>query len=162
MLVVSDTSPIANLLLANHLDLLRDLFEQVVVPPKVDAEIRRLAELGEDISVYEASLWIKIAVPSSSAQVARFSESLDAGESEAIALALELRCDFLLIDERKGTQIARAEGLQTIGLLGVLAKAKQKRLIRAVKPLLDHMEEVAGFWLGRKLKEDFLRDVGEQ
>mgnify|MGYP001767929126 CR=1 FL=1 len=48
---------------------------------------------------------------------------LDGGESEAIALAIELSADLILIDERKGTEAARRLGLTTIGVLGVLLEA---------------------------------------
>jgi hypothetical protein len=34
------------------------------------------------------------------------------------------------------------------GLLGVLAQAKERDLIRECKPILDEMVRVAGFWIG--------------
>lgn len=55
--------------------------------------------------------------------------SLDAGESAALALALALRPDFLLIDERRGTQIALDLGLRPTGTLGVLDMAASKKLL---------------------------------
>lgn len=161
MRVVSDTSPISNLLLIGQLDLLRLLFEVVIVPPAVDFEIRRLSIIGEDISAYEQSSWIVVRRPSSPVLVSQLRDSLDEGESEAIVLAKELGCDFLLIDERRGTQIARSNGLATIGLLGVLFQAKSKEMIAKVKPLLDDLEQTAGFWLGQKLRTSFLKDHGE-
>ena len=161
MLVISDTSPISNLLLVKQLELLHALFGEVVVPPAVDVEVRRLKELGEDTAAYEYSTWIKVQSPASSSWVEHFLLSLDEGESEAIALAKEIHCDLLLIDERRGTRIAKSQGLQTIGLLGVLSKAKEKGLIKSVRPLLEDLEAVAGFWLGAKLKVEFLSDHGE-
>jgi predicted nucleic acid-binding protein len=44
---------------------------------------------------------------------------LDLGESEAIALALELGSP-LIIDEKKGRKIAMREGIKIIGLLGIV------------------------------------------
>ena len=54
--------------------------------------------------------------------------NLDRGESEAIVLAKELHADFLLMDERLGTSTAESMGISTIGLLGVLIKAKEQHL----------------------------------
>lgn len=161
MLVVSDTSPISNLLLINQLELLQLLFEEVIVPTAVDVEIRQLANIGEDITAYESSKWIIVRQPSSPILVRQLRDSLDEGEAEAIVLAKELGSSLLLLDERRGTQIARSEGLTTIGLLGVLSKAKSKGLIEKVKPLLDNLEQRAGFWIGQNLRSNFLKDHDE-
>ncbi len=50
---------------------------------------------------------------------------LDSGEAEAIALAVELKADYLLIDETKGRQIAASYGIKVTGIIGVLIKAKE-------------------------------------
>lgn len=54
---------------------------------------------------------------------------LDPGETEAIALAVEIGADLLLIDERKGRREAKLLGLRTTGLLGVLLEAKKAGLL---------------------------------
>jgi len=80
---------------------------------------------------------------------------------KAITLALELKCDLLLMDERIGTRIARDEGLLTIGLAGVLVKAKDSQVIDAVAPLLNDLKTKAGFWLGNEVENSILSLVGE-
>ena len=46
-------------------------------------------------------------------------EGLDEGETAAIALAISLDADLLLMDERKGVVVARSKGLRVTGTLGV-------------------------------------------
>ena len=126
MIIVSDTSPVSNLILIGRLDLLRQLYTTVIVPASVDAEIRFLKNLGKDIAIYETAEWIRVLSPKNHAKANYFKSILDTGEAEAIALALELDCDFLLMDERVGTRIAGANGLTTLGLIGVLVKGKDE------------------------------------
>ncbi len=44
------------------------------------------------------------------------------------------------------------EGLSTIGLIGVLIKAKERKLIESVMPVVQELESQSGFWLGEQLK----------
>jgi|SRR5580765_5240333 len=161
MIIVSDTSPISNLILIGRIDLLRQLFETVIVPPAVDAEIKALKELGKDISEYQTAEWITVSTPIDKKQVSYLKTKLDAGEAEAIALAVEIGCDLLLIDERLGTKVAVEQGLQTLGLVGVLIKAKSEGLILNVGPILNDLEILAGFWIGDGLRERVLIQMDE-
>ena len=54
---------------------------------------------------------------------------LGVGEQEAITLALTLKADALLMDERKGRREALARGLTVSGTLSVLAEAAERGLI---------------------------------
>jgi predicted nucleic acid-binding protein len=54
---------------------------------------------------------------------------LDPGERAALALASTRQPAVLLIDERAGTEIARALGVPVTGTLGVLDEAARRRLI---------------------------------
>ena len=115
MIVVSDTSPVSNLILLGRLDILRKLFSEIIIPPAVDAEIRALKQFGKDLREYETAEWIKVIAPANLQKVQTLQVNLDEGEAQAIALALEINCALLLMDERNGTNIARQEGLQTVG-----------------------------------------------
>jgi len=86
---------------------------------------------------------------------------LDSGEAEAIALAVELKADYLLMDETKGRQIAERYGIKATGIIGVLIKAKENGLIAEVKPYLQKLINEAGFWLNPKLIEKILDIVKE-
>jgi predicted nucleic acid-binding protein len=86
---------------------------------------------------------------------------VDQGEAEAITLAKELNADYLLIDEKKGRKIAHEFGLRTVGLLGVLLKAKTQKHISVLKPVLDRLMSGADFWISEDLYSHSLKLAGE-
>jgi len=87
--------------------------------------------------------------------------TLDPGEAEAIALALEMAADLILLDERDGRIAAERAGLRVTGLLGVLLRAKRDGQIRSVKPELDLLRSRARFFVAPHLERMFLDHAGE-
>jgi predicted nucleic acid-binding protein len=85
---------------------------------------------------------------------------LDAGEASAILLAEQTDCRFLLIDERRGREIARRRGLPVVGLAGVLLAAKQSGLLESVGPVLADLSR-QGYRLANALVAEVLRLAGE-
>ena len=69
--------------------------------------------------------WVEILTPRSSLILGQ----LDLGESEAIALAVEVHADVLLIDEQAGRQEALRRGLRVAGTLSILDEADQAGLV---------------------------------
>ena len=161
MIIVSDTSPVSNLILIERLDILQKLFSEIIIPTAVDAEIQALKQFGKDLNEYETSEWIKVLSPGNLQKVQSLQTKLDEGEAQAIALALEINCHLLLMDERIGTIVARQEGLQTVGLVGVLIQAKKVRIIENAGEVLRNLKDIAGFWLGEKLERKILEELGE-
>ena len=160
MLVVSDTSPICALAHLNHLDLLGRLFGEVLVPPAVAAELRVSAGSWPGLDVGTLPIF-KVQAPRDSRRVAELCAGLDIGESEAIALALECRADAVLLDEARGRLAAAQEGLQVVGTLGVLERAKRRRLIARVLPLVDRLTKETGFFVSAELREELRQRVRE-
>ena len=153
MIVVSDTSPISNLLQIGDLDLLRLLFQEIVIPNDVFLEI---CEIEKQAEILAAQDWIKPATIKDSTLKNELLKELDKGEAEAIVLAIELKADYLLMDENKGRAIAESYNLKVIGILGVLLQAKQKGLISEVKTHLQKLVDEAGFWLSPNIIEKVL------
>lgn len=158
--LVADTSPLISLDACNQLDLLRELYTCVVVPRAVEVELRVGGMTGLPSGLTRAHRrWIKVrtlSTPPSPALVA----TLDLGEAEAVALALEISSSLVLLDETAARAVARALGLKVTGALGVLLRAKNKGLLPAVKPSIDLMLS-RGVLLGSGLIESVLRGAGE-
>lgn len=132
MIVVSDTSPLNGLLVIGRLDVLIQVYQKVIIPPAVYQEL-----------------------------LALLSKTLDQGESEAIATSIERNADYLLIDEKKGRAVAESLGIKIVGLVGVLIEAKELEVIGQVKPLLDELQQKAGFWISEKFYSYILQKLGE-
>lgn len=156
MIVVSDASVVINLNRIGRLGLLRDIYGRVVVPEAVRREVER----GAPRLVEAEAGWIEVRAVKSRGLVAELAENLDAGESEAIALAVEMRADFLLIDENLGRAAALRYGLSITGLLGVMLVAKSRRLIPAVAPEIQALRD-GGFWLSDEVIARVLRQAAE-
>ena len=86
--------------------------------------------------------------------------ALDAGEAAVIQLALEQNIETVCIDELKGRRAANAVGLNVVGSLGLLGKAKTCGLISEIKPFLQKATS-AGIYYDEKLIEKFLQSFGE-
>jgi predicted nucleic acid-binding protein len=161
LIVVSDTSPVLNLARIGRLEFLPLLYQLVLIPSAVYEELR-IAKRDLPSDVDFASLpWLTVATPKDRNRVQELRESLDAGEAEAIVLAIERGADLLLVDERRGRRIAVAAGATVTGLLGVVARAKQVGLIDRAKPVLDELIHTARFWIGPDLYAEVLATLGE-
>lgn len=158
MIVVSDTSPITNLLQVEQLDLLRKIFDKVVVTPQVYEE---LCELDTQKEVLFNMDWISIREPHNQVLIEDLEKRIDSGEASSIALALELHADYLLIDEHKGRGEAEKLGLKITGIIGVLLRAKSENHIQFVKPILEKLKNEVGFRIHPTLYEKALEIANE-
>ena len=120
--IVSDTTPLNYLVLIKAINVLPRLYERVLIPPAVGAELSA-PEAPESVREWISSKlpWLEV-VPCSKAADADLTR-LDPGEREAILLASELGARLLLMDERDGSAVARSRGLTVIGTLSVLDAA---------------------------------------
>lgn len=158
--VVSDASPLICLAAIRHFDLLRLVYQEVLIPEAVWQEITRAPAFTAAASLHAATVardagWLQIATPTNHPLVIQLETTLDRGEAEAIALAVERTASLLLIDERDGRQMARTLAVPLTGTLGVLLHAKTLGHTRAIKPLLMELVEQHHF----RLQPDLIRQV---
>ena len=161
MIVVCNATPLIALAAAGQFDLLRAVYGEITIPDAVYHEVV-VAGAGEaGAREVAAAAWIKRHTVCNAALVRALELELDAGEAQAIALAVELSAGLILLDERLGRHAATRLGLTVAGTLGVLIAAKDRRLLAAVRPVLDALRAQAGFWIGDDLHAAVLKTAGE-
>lgn len=161
MIIVSNTSPITNLSAIRKLELLQQLYGEIIISEDVFQELTQWGDSIPGAKEVKACDWIKVKPINNNILVKSLKEKLDAGESSAITLAMELNADWLIIDEQLGRQIAIEYKLKITGILGILLEAKRQELIPKVKPILDDLINVAKFWVSTSLYHLILSIVGE-
>jgi predicted nucleic acid-binding protein len=161
VIVVSDTSPLMNLAVVGHLELLDQLYDTVLIPEGVWNELSSLGSQYPEVAIVQTLTWLKRQPLTFRAVADALQAELEIGEAEAIALAIEKQADLLLIDERRGRQVATRMGLTYIGLLGILLEAKRNGFLPEVKPVLDDLIAKAGFWVSPQLYTRVLQAAGE-
>lgn len=160
MKVVSNSSTLIALARINHLDILEKVVKKLIIPPAVydDIVIKGAGKSGA-IEVREAK-WIEKRNVSDQELVMRLNSILGLGESEAIALAKEIKADLVILDDDKARKAAISEGLRISGLLAFLVRAKEKGIIERVKPLMDELKR-KGFFISENLYQDTIQKAGE-
>lgn len=153
MLAVSNTSPILNLAIIGQLELIHQQFGQVQIPLAVLSELK-VQENRPGSREIQAALnvgWIRVQEVSSRISVQLLQQVLDQGEAEAITLAIELKADRILLDERDGRKIAKSLGLKVTGVLGILLRAKKEGELSSLPDAIDALVKTAGFRISPEL-----------
>ncbi len=157
MLIVADSSALIALAICNCIDALdkvfdkinvpQAVFDEVIIPGKPEAEILRNYLEGKIVNIDLAGFVIDAG-------------GLGRGELEAMALYKKLQADFLLIDDKRARKVARLNNIEIIGSQGVLLFAKQKGLIKKIKPLLDKLR-TSDIHISQRLIKKTLRLANE-
>jgi predicted nucleic acid-binding protein len=161
VIIVSNTSPITNLAAVHQLNLLQQLYGNIIIPEAVNLELTGVGTPVPGTVEVQTFEWIETRRVANRNLVTQLQQELDDGEAEAIALAIELNANRLLIDERRGRIVASRLGVKFTGVLGILIVAKRQGLISAVKPVVDDLIRTAEFRVAESLYFRILQDVGE-
>jgi predicted nucleic acid-binding protein len=152
MIVVSDASPLRALFHLQLLSICKELYGTILVPETVRQELNQPTTVCPAFEI-TAHPGFEARTPRSHPADHGVPSDLDAGETQAITLALELRADLVLMDERKGTAAARHLGLATVGVIGVLLEAKRKNLIQNVMPCVNRLVDELKFFVSPALRQ---------
>ena len=156
--IVCNSTPIISLLKISSLEIMEQVFPNVIIPYQVFQEI----EIGKNTKHYKdlSKLpWVHIVKLKDESKLS-FLIDLDKGEAETIALAKELSIQKVIIDERLGRKYAKEFGLTVIGTLGILLKAKQLGIINSMKPLIEKLLE-ENIWFHEQLVHNVLDIANE-
>ena len=161
MIIISDTSCISALVRIGRLELLQNVFQQIVIPQKVHDELLKLNDFGVDTTIFAAQSWIQILQPQPTSLLKSLLSELDEGEAYAIALGLELHADIFLTDDMLARKVAEKHHFTVIGIGGILIRAKKAGFIIEVKDLLDQIITTTNFRLSLKIYNLILSLAGE-
>ncbi|HLH30589.1 MAG TPA: DUF3368 domain-containing protein [Terriglobia bacterium] len=153
MPIVADTSPLNYLVLIDAVEILPQLFGEVVIPEAVSNELLHpLAPAKVREFVARRPDWLQIVkAPVSSMEGL---EHLDAGEVEAILLMTATEARLLAMDDRAGVAAARERGLRVIGTIGVLDAAARRGTID-LKSALEQLGKTT-FRMPKRVLEELL------
>jgi predicted nucleic acid-binding protein len=147
--IISDTSCFIILTNIDELDLLHEVYGQVVTTPDI------LQEYGDTLPE-----WVEIISVTDKCRQRLLEMQIDKGESSAIALALEVLNCTVILDDYKARKIAEQLNLTYTGTIGVIIKAKQKGIIPSIKPLLNKIKQT-NFRLSVEIELQALKEANE-
>ncbi len=152
MRAVADATPLIALALLGRLDLLRQIFDEVIVPSAVYDEVTSRGFERPGAEELTQADWIRVRSAKAAPSIEPMLLGLDAGEIEVLQLAQEIQPDWVLIDERHARRVARAMGLPIKGTLGILLAAvlaellSKEEALDALRQLLDKGIRVSARW----------------
>jgi predicted nucleic acid-binding protein len=159
-MIISNATPLIAFARIDRLALLRKVVGTLVIPNAVAKEISDYTASHHGLIDLAREPWISVQTVQSEAQVRLLLPTLDRGEAEVIALALERVPRLVLIDELTGRKVAESLHLKVSGSVGILIRAKQMGEILVVKPLLDEMIR-RGVRYSQRFVTSVLQRIGE-
>jgi len=153
MKLVSNASPIIFLSKLNAANLLTDCFESIFIPEAVQSELGNLA-IPSSIQTQNIS-------PSGQHFVEGAIGRLHQGELEAMVLAMEIKADYVLLDDLLARRKAHRLGLQVMGTIGVILLAHRQNRITEKNALdwLDQLVHHHGLYLSAEMIMRIKNDI---
>jgi hypothetical protein len=162
MQIVSNISPLSNMAVIGKIHLLQEIYPNIIICSTVYTELMQFSQIKLTIARLVESGWLSVERPTNLQLVSRLEQTLDLGEASAIALAIQINAERLLIDERLGRTFATQYGLKIRGIVGILVYAKNQGLLSATKPIIDRLINEAGFRVDQTLYDFALQESGEK
>lgn len=155
MIVVSDTTPIHYLILIGKDPILPQLFSEVIIP---DVVLSEMTHPNAPVAVRE---WVSskpgwATVRSGSEDLSKGITGLGKGETSAIAIAVEVGADAVLMDDRRAIREAGKNGLNVLTTFALLELASRKGLIKFAEAI-DALAKTSFHLPPQHIVDDYLR-----
>jgi predicted nucleic acid-binding protein len=163
-IAVSNSSPLIHLAAIGSLWLVREFFDEIRIPPAVWREVveeGRGRPGAAEVALAAQQGWLRVVPLHDEALAKALRHTLDDGEAETLALAVQEKPDWVLLDELEARRAAEVHGLAKTGVIGLLMRAKQQGKVVCLKDLLDRLRTDAGFWIADQLYQAALAAAGE-
>ena len=148
MIVVSNSTPLIHLSAMGNLDLLPQLFGEIVIAEEVYEEVVLKGANQPAASEVQSARWIQCRTINNRLACTILQNSLGAGESATIVLAIELAADLTILDDRSARIQAQARSIKITGTLGILLMAAERDLVDFQQALDDLL--ATGFHLSAR------------
>lgn len=151
--VISNTSCLILLDNLDNIDLLvilEKLYSKVFITPEVSQEFGKIA-----------GRWLELREVKDKKYFTTLSAFIDQGEASTISMALEMPDPLLILDDLKARKMAERLGLKITGTLGVLLRAKEKKIITATASSLLQDLKQSGLRISQEMEKSFLGLSGE-
>jgi len=159
--IISNTSPLLALSSIERLYLLKKQFGHILIPRAVEEELM-LNEGFAGVDGIKKAIsegWISTAEVKDQKYVTVLRREIDHGESECLALAQEVECSKLILDEKEARRIAKTMNFSVTGTVGILLKALKDNDIQDIEKELRALQEKIGFFISKslllKIKQEF-------
>lgn len=158
--VVVNTTPLITLSHVGQLDILKELYGEIIIPEAVYKELSVKEESICKKAVDRSVDWIRVENVKNQMAKTMYKTQLHDGEVEVMILSKEIAADIVIIDDANAKKHAKYLGLPVTGTLGVLIKAKQEGYVNELRPILSQMVE-EGIYISQSLIDMCLKQVGE-
>ena len=156
--IVSNSTPLINFATIDRMDILHDLFGELLIPEAVWHEIVVKGAKHATCPRVKKAAWIQVRKVDDDHFLKMLKARLDDGEAEAIALSEKIEADLVLLDEKSARAVADTMNLNFMGTIGCLLLARRSGIIDEIKPILDRIMAEAKFWISKNLYETLLSD----
>ena len=164
MPAVGDASPLILFAKIGRLNLLMQLFSEIIIPIQVRDEVIKHDDESSSLIISEIeNEWIKVEEVELSPEISNMGEKLGLhrGEMYAISLAMHLGIREFLADDKMARVAARMSGLMSIGCLGVVVKAYETDVITRDDAIESIQRLVkAGLWVSPEVLAHVFASMG--
>ncbi len=148
-IIISDTSCFIVLTNIGELDLLQKVYGKIITTIEV------ATEYGDPLPD-----WIEIEKVNDNYKQQLLEMQVDKGEASALALALETPDSTVILDDYRARKVAEKLKINYTGTIGVIIRAKIKRIIPSIKPLLSKIKQT-DFRLTNEIEQQALKEADE-